>query len=896
MNRRQFASRSASGLFALQTRHFLGLWRRPPARMPLREGAEFMLETPIRNVFFSWPRTLLSYGIDNRNIVDPEAYRLMVVGSNTPVPFQLARSKTQSELLFFADLPADSSRGSIWNAAPAASPRSWSRRCSSATTEPASRSILVPCKSASPPLRPLQERLPGQSSQFPAERHGLGNPLCIFNSASFVSLLTEELESGPLRSAHRITYATAAGAKYIATVECTTGMDFVRLYENMEGLPAGLTGKFQFAWTGCNFAYRKSPNHPYNFPKKAAANYADYPWEPIAPEHMDTQFGVSPGIDFNGKLPFELRVYEPQYDVAAASFANFWGDGPNTAAIFIDRSDLWQDHQYALWRSSSVLEVQFIYRKPTLHFVYTLARGTRSTCLSFYDHAKDIEVMRKIEQAAAGTADPTTTGAIPLFASSHALELQNWYGTLSLDKVKDWRLTYPDSDQGAKPLFRQSQFPNAAAYNRVVAGSAFLSDLALTGVRHSDNFGPVSTRQIVDSWVPGYEIFRSELTSAQRRNIDGILLLLAYVDAGEDFMPLVNMLAGHPNFLSDVKSTPPGMAFLFPQHPQADTWGDEFEAYLRMNSRYHTRPSVEAWGTQGGRWTENLGTYVWAFLRPALRANFLLQQRDGHERFCTPQIVMLGDWLVNALSAPFAGETAATMKEVEKAPTHYWGIVSPADGPRRVHPPMGAHSERRKPPRKMWYMGTTLRNFSPLTGEYMMWASRPTDQDMEVPLEAVDPYAVMFAGPDNRGTNPHLRTSKYTGFGIIMRAGTDTPRELSIHLLQIDDGPNYRWGNSAEGSCGVLYFFANGKGYSYNGFEDAGDRVDQDTDFTTNLGVWKNGAYRAIGENVLSRPLYDLHFAQFAEISPPRRGRCLLLAGIRQPQHPPRGGRLLPYL
>ena len=122
-----------------------------------------------------------------------------------------------------------------------------------------------------------------------------------------------------------------------------------------------------------------------------------------------------------------------------------------------------------------------------------------------------------------------------------------------------------------------------------------------------------------------------------------------------------------------------------------------------------------------------------------------------------------------------------------------------------------------------------------------------------------------------------------------MRAAVDTPRELSIHLLQIDDGPNYRWGSSAEGSCGVLYFFANGKGYSYNGFEDAGDRVDEDTDFTTNFGVWKNGAYRAVGQNVLSRPLYDLHFAQFAELVP-REGngayswpeyvsRSVLLAG-----------------
>ncbi len=876
---------SASSLIALQVRNAFGL--RGSSPVPLGDGTEFALDAPIANIHFHWPRTLLAYPVEARVQAEPGAYRLLSVESHTSIPFQISRSNSHNELLFLSDLPANSSRRFRLvresGTAPAKPEEALriSREAGRITID------LGPMQVRIPDTQRIRGQAPGPILAVARDAAWTGESKLQLDGAPIVSLTTEELEAGPLRSSHRMTYATASGATYIATVECIAGMDFVRLVEDMEGLPHGMTGDFDFAWTGCNFAYRKSPNHPYNFPKKIAASYADYPWEPIAPAYMDTQFGVSSGIDPTGKLPFELRVYEPQYDVAAASFANFWGDGPSSAAIFIDRSDLLEDHQYALWRSSSVLEVQFIYRKPTLHFVWKLARGSRSTCLSYYDHARDIEVMHKVEQAATVTPDPTTTALIPLFGSSHALESQNWYGTLSLDKVKDWQLTYSDADP--KPLFQRSRFANAAAYYRFVAGAPFVSDLALTGVRHSDNFGPVSGRQILESWVPGYQIFQSQLTPAQRRNIEGILLLMAYVHAGEDFMPLERMLAGHPNFLSDVKSTPPGMAFLFPKHPQADTWADEWEAYLRMNTRYHTRPTVETWSAQGGRWTENLGTYVWAFLRPALRANYLLQQRDGYQRFCTPHVVMLGDWLVNALSAPFAGETPAVMKETEKQPTHYWGIVSPADGPRRVHPPMGAHSERRKPPRKMWYMATTLRNYSPLTAEHMMWASCPTDQDMEQPLKDVDPYLSMFNGPDNRGTNPHLRTSKYTGFGITLRAAVDTPSELSIHLLQIDDGPNYRWGNSAEGSCGVLYFFANGKGYSYNGFEDAGDRVDQDTDFTTNFGVWKDGAYRAIGQNMLVRPLYDLHFAQFAELLP-REGdasyswpeyvsRSILLAG-----------------
>jgi hypothetical protein len=371
---------------------------------------------------------------------------------------------------------------------------------------------------------------------------------------------------------------------------------------------------------------------------------------------------------------------------------------------------------------------------------------------------------------------------------------------------------------------------------------------------------------------------------------------MAYVHAGEDYMPMQRMLAGHPNFLSDVKSTPCGMAFLFPAHPAAQTWSDEYEAYLRMNTRYHTRPTVEAWGARGGRWTENLGTYVWAFLRPASRGAFALRLRDGQERLCGPQLAQLGDWLVNALSAPFAGESAATMKRIEAemarnegARRHYWGVVTPALGPRRVHPPFGAHSERRKTPRTMWYLGAALRNYSPLTAEHVMWAARPTDQDMEATVDPDDAYNVMFAGPDSHGTNPHLVSTKYTGYGVTLRAAVDTPREISIHLMQIDDGPNYRWGVAAEGGCGMVYFYANGKGYSHNGGEDAGDRIDQDTDFCTNFGVWKGGTFRAIGQNVLTEPLYDLSVAQFAQIVsrkgpeayswPEYVGRCILLAG-----------------
>jgi len=868
-----------------------------------RDSNTFVLRAPMGNPFYAWPRTLLSYPLESNQVVSPASHTLRCVETGSTVPFQISRRnaapgrESQRSLLFLSDLPAGETRTYRLVQQP------------SLESGGGQRSVIITHEEHRVTIDTgaIQIRIPASqdvSGDVPGPileigRGGKWSGLSKFAIAGshITRIETAQIEAGPLRSAHRITYTIDESPKYVATVECVAGMDFVRLHEDMEALPAEALGEFDFAWTGCEFTHRQGPNHPYNFPRQPLAEYAQYPWEAIAPAHMDTQFGVSPGVNPTGEVPFWLRLYEPWGDALAACFVNFWSDSStDAAAIFIDRMEQWEDHEYAIWHGSPRLEVEFVYRNSTLHFVWKIARGTRSTCVSFYDHGKDIEAMKTLEREYKGVESDGVLFRSGLFPTSYALGLQNWYGTLSLDKAKAWELSYASKASQPKPLFTDAPYRSADEFHRSLTQNDFVSQLALSGVRQNHGFGPTSSRQILESWVPGYQIFGTQLNQSQRECVEAIMLLLAYVHAGEDYMPMQRMLAGHPNFLSDVKSTPCGMAFLFPDHPAADSWADEYEAYLRMNTRYHTRPAVETWKARGGRWTENLGTYVWAFLRPASRGAFLLKSRDGQERLCGPQLAEIADWLVNALSAPFAGESPATMKRIEQemaqnegARRHYWGIVSQTAGPRRLHPPVGAHSERRKTPRTMWYLGAALQNYSPLTAEHVMWASRPTDQDMEATADMVDAYAVMGKGPDNLGTNPHLASAKYTGYGITLRAAVDTPQELSVHLMQIDDGPNYRWGVASEGSCGVIYFYANGKGYSHNGGEDAGDRIDQDTDFCTNFGVWKGETFRAIGQNVLSKPMYDLSVAQYAQIVPREGpdayswpeyvGRCILLAG-----------------
>jgi hypothetical protein len=150
-----------------------------------------------------------------------------------------------------------------------------------------------------------------------------------------------------------------------------------------------------------------------------------------------------------------------------------------------------------------------------------------------------------------------------------------------------------------------------------------------------------------------------------------------------------------------------------------------------------------------------------------------------------------------------------------KVQTSLLGVVTPNGEARRVHPRMGAHSERRKPPRMMWYLGTALRNYSPLISEHLMWAAQPIDQEMESTADMADPYRVMVDQLDNRGTNPHLRTTKYTGFGITMRAAVDTPQDCLSIWCRLTMGPIIA-GHSKRRVLRRPLFLRNGKGYSHN--------------------------------------------------------------------------------
>lgn len=839
----------------------------------------FVLQDLLDHPFYWWPRTLLTYPIQFRSPVDLNRLELTRVDTGEQIPLQFSdivhgpAGVESATLNFFSDLPSGARREFVLSAVQARpvyrTGVKETREGSTIVLDSGLMRVRIPATQA------VQGDAPGPILQVARGQSWIGSSNLTIADDPIVHITSKRAADGPLFIRYEIAYESQAGSRYVATVQCEAGLDFVRFREDMEGMRPGAHGIFTSTWSGFAVTHRQAPNHPYPISGKIG-RYEDYPWERVG-----ESWPMYPEPLAGRALPFELGIYQTWTAVRTGTFGNFWDERSNDAlGVFIDKVNGWQDHEYANHVEAPDLQVRYFYHEGQLSWQWPIVRGSRSTCIAFYDHEKDKEEMKRVEKDALGVEQDGFTYRANLIYSSYAEFLQNRYGTLDLNCVKDWELEYPASAHHPPVLFTTGDVEDANDLERRVMAGPYVCTLPISGTRENGganplpgkgivNFSPVPSRQVQAWWIDGFNRCRAGMTERQRRRLTAIYLFMAYVHAGDDFMPLVPMLSGHPNFLADVKAVPAAMSFLFPDHPLASTWADLWQKCVEINTRYNTRPGVKLWDAHGGRWTENLGTYVWAFLRPSVRTDFLLRQYDGRERFVTPQLAEMADWLVNALSAPFEGETPEAYKALQTLTHgHEWGALAAGNGPRRVHPPQGAHSERRVPPRSLWYLGTCLRRFAPLAAEHAMWAARPSNQDMETAPGKPDAWDVMYQVADNRGTNPHLTSRKYTGYGVVLRAAVDTPAEVSIHLQQIDEGPNYRWGRAAEGGCGVIYYFAAGKSFSFNGTEDVGDRNDQDTEFCTNFGVHKDGQFRSIGQNVLSRPFYDLGAGQFAEIVP----------------------------
>ena len=862
-----------------------------------KEGkATIIVEDHLSHPLYWWPTTLLTYEIIFDSRISKTELVLINEETNNRIPFQLSDIETlesgsiKAQLHFMTDLPSGKKHVfALQKGIPQTTNNiNIEKKGNYYQVTTNKFSVMIPASqngaNISGPIYSISKD----------KQEWIGKSFFNIKQHSDIKLETKIISSGDLFTEFELQYTFSSGEKYKAYVKCVHNYDFIELKEEMSGFSETNHYSFNMEWSNFSPTHRQAPNHPYGGPKVNALGFERYDWEKIDQTRLNSHHGITESVSNDGKMPFEVGIFGNWPAETNVTSSVFWDEKDNqSVGLFVKDLEGWNSYKYPIWIDTQELSVKLYYNNSLLRWSYPLVNGTRTSALSFYPHQKDIDHMNNLEKLTQPISNPDGTHyKVAMGQQSYNSFLQNRYSTLDLNVVKNWCLTYPDSLPVQEVIFENDKNMTPKEFEQRFFYGHFSNELPMSGPCQNSGYGPTSSRLFYEEYVCMMNALMPQMSQDQRKRMIAMFLVHAYIAAGEEYMPMKHMLSGHPNFLSDVKSVPAFASYLFPAHPKASEWADMFEKYIDLNTQHHVRPDVKEWNAIGGRWTENISTYLWANLRPSLRANYLMQHYlDGKKRMANKEMAMVGSFVLNSLSAPFNGESLDFYKNEQGRLDGmlYWGVVTPEMAPSRIFPPQGAHAIRRQPPNGYWLLGKELENYDPLLSENIRYVSRPEDEDTEIYSREANSFRLMYPlDTKDTGTPPILESTKITGYGIVLRAGVNTDDELSIHLGQLDNGPNYRWGIVGEGGCGTIYFYANGKSYSNNDKEDIGDRRLQDTDMSTGFGVFKDERFKAIGRNELTRPMYNLGVGQFAEITasqdskyswPEYQSRSIMLLG-----------------
>lgn len=823
---------------------------------------QFVLKDRINFPAYSWPRTLLEYRAEfPKSGVDKAALRLVDDATGEAVPFQYSASTIH----FFSDLPSGGKRSySLIQNASIPVP------ASSAVTAKEHRRFIeidgngISCRIPKSTRR-MRGDVPGPILALNNGDGWIGSSLLISPNKKVKSIKTECLEDGALFQRWQVRYAFDGGGSYIATITVVNGYPFVDFMEEMTGLEEDDGVVVEMRWDGFDPKYRFGTD-------SWVTARADGSWplidEPIMTSQLEEDPTWDPGVieEVSKEMWMYLSPYSGNGIRELFPCVSFWeaGEGARELGVFVRDYKLWQDGKYGLWQPTRKLMVRFRYSDNSLYWTWPVASGTRSTALNLFDvedGVQQVEAMRAIYE----THVPKISSNVRFDTKTMRLRynqlLQQIYGPLSLNKVKDWQLTYPESAKrpAALPL-EGGKARSADELEDLLFRSSFV--FYPLGQNSWPGINSIQHRFVYDWAVDGLTRLSGSMTPKQRERVDALMLLAGYLLTGEAMHPIRNCMAGAPNMAADGWSVPMEIAYLYPEHPMAEEWREYFQRYWSLSHVYFTRPDLPQFEAHGGRWAESLSVYNWAHLNPTLAAALMGYLTDGIVRTASPETAKRGRWMVDMLTAPIHN------------PDPYWRQKTGAKKPDvpenvrvRQYPAHGAHGSGTAvmPPDMLHIYAYGLRNYDPLTAEHLFWVKTVPFHENGRGKFDWEAYGKEKL-PENSGTPPDLKSCKYTGHGLVLRAGVGTDDELSIHLDQTDRGPNYRWGNGGRGAAGTLYFFADGKIWTGHEREDAGDHDIDDTDGTTTFGVMKNGSYRSIGRNLLDQPLMDLGVAQMATL------------------------------
>ncbi|WP_139996221.1 fibronectin type III domain-containing protein [Paenibacillus paridis] len=612
----------------------------------------------------------------------------------------------------------------------------------------------------------------------------------LFSSSDSVDVQMRCLSEGPVFVEFEIACSWQDGRTYLLRLLLHGQLPMAELHEEMTGFDDNVAGnpQLQLSWSIGELERRYSPNRG----EEAADAY-------LKPD------GSWPAV----LLPY--RNWNSWWHEKTVAF----GSASSRVGLFVLDAGGWDDGQYALWGAATKQAVRF----------HTEEIDGSEECLCTYPIAGRRRQTAIMLVAGDGSRN---------YGMKDFERRRIWYSLLHLNKVKDWVLNW-EEQQNEYPRF----FTQTPSFPASVERMERLAYEECPNMVDIENVNPVSARAFF-RWVPLCDLSASGMTAEQFKRIKAASAFMAYVHEDENVMPIRHMLAGHPNFLADVAAVHGMMAALYPRHPHAKRWRNRFEQAMALQLKYHVRPAVDRLQTQGGRWTENLGCYTWAALKPMLQTAILLGD-SGDNPILYPRIKELAQWMLHAVSAPVEGK--------------------------RTYPPQGAHSRLEGIPYLLRFLAQMLMRYDPLLGEQLLHITQDEAAAFEAkPEDAAWRQMLQGRWSGNHGIKPALATASYTGYGIVHRAFVGTPDEMSVHLQQLDAGPNYRWGRASDGGNGVLYYYAGGKRYSSNGPEDVGDLNRGDGEACTSFAVIEHRDFRGIGLHELTEPVYDFAFGQYSRI------------------------------
>lgn len=840
---------------------------------PFTGSLEFRLEDHIHYTLYSWPMTPVTYRVDFSGD-SVRAEELFLLFDSTQTPYQLSDmicrddgTLLSADVTFMTDLPSGGSR--IFRLKKG-TPVAFEYPVTITETDD-----FIRLSNAL-----IQVKLP-KSCEFPQNPSGpvmalndnndwVGSSTLISDGRKVIQIKTSCVESGAVFAHFRVEYIFEGNGSYRADIVLYDGLDFVMLDEQVSGIDSDEQIFWRFDLCGFEPTHRYAPNNPGKL--REDPNYLtfeDYPWHKIDEPYVDsfTHPMDLPTVGEHGELPFRLNVFETQNAVARNKNACFWDErSGQSVGIFLRRSENWDNERYDIFTSWDGSAIKYFYENNSLWWRFPVANGTRSIGLTVYDHEKDKQCFVDVIERLKGF-EGFPAPEIGLFAVSYSNYLENWYNTLNLNKVKDYTLLYPKEARRAERLCSAPSFSSPEAMLEHMFTYLLVPSLPLYGASVNCGFSGVPYRRMSEQYFSTYNMIYDRFSDAQREQTEAILLLLIYLAQGECCTPMFVMHGGPPNLLSDVKRCLGTTAGLFPEHPDYELFMQTFEKLIPLTSKFMTRPALNEFMLRGGRWAENLGLYTWAYLN-TLDAHSVARILGGRRNSaCTPETDMLGQWLIHSLTAPFNGDNPQTLA-LHLENRRYWSKDCWLEGKdsRRLHPPQGAHSARRSPPNAMWHLALALERYAPLTAENLRYISHYDDVEAEAQSRSNLFEALSEREKRDGGTQPEFRSCAFTGYGVVLRSAVETENEISVHLQQIDGGPNYRWGTAGIGGNGAIYYYAAGKAYSHNGTEEIGDGLFNDCDAGCMLGVWKGYKYRSIGPNVMANGYFDMGDFQYAKI------------------------------